>query len=163
MAKAADKKAPKEEKKVELEVTQEMLDANPGFATEENGIVAGDMIEVSEAEAAALTGTKPAVKPDEKKTAPKGSKGAMAVLKNDSEYVRTYGEDQADELASFLSKSPAYTAVADESIAEVEVPYETKNTDGSINRTSRRFTNKAEAILFRNEHRSTCLVVASKK
>ena len=156
------KKEEKKDKMVEVTVTQEMLDANPTLATEENGIVVGDVIEVTEAEAAALSGEgdKKEEKKEDKKAA-KASKGAMAVIKN-GEYIRTYSADQSEELASFLSKDSAYEAVPDESIAEVEVPYEVKNTDGTINRTAKRFTDKSEAILFKNEHRSNVLVVASK-
>ena len=49
------------------------------------------------------------------------------------------------------------------SIESVDVPYEVKRTDGTINRTSKRFTDKEDAIRFRNENRSTCVVGVMKK
>lgn len=142
------------EKTVEVTVTQEMLDAMPQLGA--NDIHVGDLVSMSEAEAA------PFMKEKEEKTEkPVSTKGATAVLKG-NEYIRTYGADQKDELAEFLSKNPSYTSVPDASIAELEVRYDVKKTDGTIDHTSKRFSDKAEAILFRNEHRSTATVVPSK-
>ena len=144
-----------EGKTVEVTVTQEMFDAMPELST--NGIKVGDLVAMPEAEAAPFMKEKPA-----QPAAPSG-KGAMAVLKG-NEYIRTYGKDQKDELDEFLSKKGAeYTAVPDDSIDEVEVTYEVKGKDGVISRPAQRFSDKAAAILFKNEHRSTCIVVPNKK
>lgn len=149
---AGKKKETKETKK-EFEVTQEYLDANPELI--EKGIAVGDTIEVDGVDSA------PDETPAEK---PKASKGAMAVLKNGTEYLRTYGADQKEELAEFLSKSASYSAVPDASIEALDVPYEIKDiTTGVITRTAKRFVDKDQAIQFRNEHRSNCVVVSIKK
>lgn len=160
---AAQKKAEKEvakEKEVvskEFTVTQEYMDAHPEI--KENGIAVGDIIELDENE---VVGEEE--ESDEKETkAAKGSKGAMAVLANGNEYIRTYGADQKDELKEFVSKDSKYSAVPDESVQALEVPYQVKDkTTGVINHTSRTFTDKAEAIAFRNEQRSICKVVSIK-
>lgn len=147
---------PAEPKMVEVEVTQEYLDANPEL--KDNKIEVGDIIEVTEAEAKAMGKAAEAVTP-----ADKSPKGAVAVLKG-NEYVRTYAPDQKDELKEFLSKNSTYTTVPDASIEALEVPYSIKDkTTGAVTRTSRKFENKAEAVAFRNEHRSVCLVATSKK
>jgi len=153
--KAAEKKVVADTipEKVEVEVTQDVLDAMPELI--ENGIALGDTVEMDAEEAAPFLKEKPA-------PAPAPTKGAMAVLKG-REYIRTYSADQKDELKQFLDKKgPEYTAVPDSSIDEVEVTYEVKATDGTISRPSKRFTDKAEAIVFRNEHRSNVMVVPAK-
>lgn len=150
------KKEAEEIKMVEITVTEEYLASNPELR--ENGIEVGDLIEVSEAEAQAseeVTKETPAKKA-------KAMKGAMAVLKNGTQYIRTYGADQADALAEFLSKDSAYSAVPDEDVVSLEVKYEVKGKDGSRNHTSKTFTDKEEAIAFSNEQRSSCTVVKSK-
>lgn len=141
---------------MEFTVTEEYLKANPELST--NGIEVGDIIELPAAEVESIEsgeGPKAPVVPT--------GKGAMAILKNGTEYVRTYGPDQKEEMAEFLSKDAAYTAVADASISQIEVPYSTKQKDGTINRTEKRFEDKGEAILFRNEHRSVCKAIFAKK
>lgn len=151
----------KEPKMVEFEVTEAYLAVNPELA--ENDINVGDIIEITEEEAKVASGELKEIKTDALKGKGKAKSGAMAVLKNEKEYVRTYSADQEAELTEFLSKDSAYSAVPDASIESVDVPYEVKQKDGSINRTSKRFTDKAEAIRFKNEHRSTCLVGTMKK
>lgn len=151
----------KELKMVEFEVTEAYLAANPELA--ENDINVGDIIEITEEEAKVASGELKEIKTDGSKGKGKAKSGAMAVLKNGTEYVRTYSADQEAELAEFVSKDAAYSAVPDESIESVDVPYEVKQKDGTTNRTSKRFTNKAEAIQFKNEHRSSCLVGTMKK
>lgn len=136
----------------EITVDQDYLDAHPELA--DKGIEVGDIITEDDEPtppnpAAAAPVAKPAVK----------GKGAMAVLKG-NEYVRTYPADQMDELNEFLGKKgDSHTAVPDESIAEIEVPYTVKNKEtGAVEHTSKTFTDKADAILFKNEQRSVCLV-----
>lgn len=148
----------KEAKMVEFTVTEEYLTANPSLTA--NGIEVGDLIEISKAEFDAIgsegcesKAKKPAVV----------AKGAMAVLKNGTEFVRVYESDQSAELEEFLSKDGAYTAVPASTIAGIEVPYSVKQKDGSINRTEKKFDDFADAILFRNEHRSICKVIFAKK
>ena len=143
---------------VEVVVTEKMLASMPDMAA--NGIVVGDTVSMDAAEAAPFLEEAGEKKVEKPVASPKGS---MAVLKNGNEYVRTYGADQKDELAEFLSKDAAYSAVPDAQVEAVEVTYTVKQKDGTVTHTSQRFSDKAEAVRFRNEHRSVALVVPAKK
>lgn len=160
---AAEKAAAEANETVELVVTQAVLDAFPDMVNNEINI--GDTVSMTRAEAAPFLKDEEEVEEKKDEKPSKESKGAMAVLKNGREYIRTYGADQKEELASFLAKDAAYTAVPDADVEALEVMYEVKSKDGTISRPSKRFTGneKAEAILFRNEHRSNAIVAAAKK
>lgn len=151
-AKKVAGKAPEEPKMVEVEVTAEILEKAPELKAD--GVSMGDLIEVT-AEEAKKFGVTAEVK-EEKPV--ESEKGAMAILKGE-EYVRTFGPDQKEAMKEFLSKNPNCVAVPDKDVKELEVPYEVKEKGGAIKHTAKRFTDKADAVKFKNEHRSVCVLV----
>lgn len=147
--------APKKQIK-ELEVTEAYLNEHPELIQE--GVQVGDIIEAPEG--AAVPAAPGATKASKKNAA---QEGGTAIIRGANEYVRTYSEEQEEAVEEFLSKDSAYRAVPDESIVSLEVPYDVKKKDGSIERTSKFFSAasngagwKADAVVFKNERRSIC-------
>lgn len=167
MAKKAVKKAVvKTEELEEVVVTQEILDSNPELA--EQGVEIGDTVQLP-----AEDNTEDEVETEDEEVAEapkttKKTKGATAILKGDT-FIREYEADQADLVAEFLTKDANYTAVPVEAIEKILVAHDVMNADKSIARMTKVFSRETDgedfikfAILFKNEERSSCVVVMNK-
>lgn len=139
-------------------VDQAWIDAHPNEVAA-NDIKLGDEIAEDEEDTPDTAAPVPAAKP----TAPGAPlSGDMDIIRNGNEYVRTFKADQQDSINEFLGKYPDCAAVPTESITGLYVPYDkTDAITGVIDHTQMNFTDKAAAILFKNEQRSTVLVIGA--
>lgn len=148
---AAQKKAAadaaKAPKMIEVEVTQEMLDANPEWAT--NGVVVGDTIEIPNEDVK----EEPPVKPVKK-----GKSGLFAIVTNNGEYIRTYeDEDLAEE---FVGKDGNRKIVDPSEISILKVTYDVKDAKtGVISQKTQNFSfeDRDAAIDLKHEKKGVCL------
>lgn len=128
--------------KIEVEVTQEMIDKNPAFAAKE-GVSVGDVLSLTKKEAAAL-------EEGEAPKAPEGrviSNGGTAILRDGQEFIRVYpkGFDE-DAIAGFVNKSPKYSTMPANKIGALVVEYEATKPDPA---------RPTEKILYREETKFT--------
>lgn len=141
--------------KIEVEVTQEMIDKNPSFA-ENEGITVGDVLSLTEEEAKALEAGESTDKVEEEaeEATPKKvggrvvtSKGGTVVLREKQEFIRVYPAGMDEEtIAGFVGKDPKYSTIPADNISAVIVEYEATKPDP---------VRAGEQILYREEVKYT--------
>jgi hypothetical protein len=169
--------------KIEVEVTQELIDKNPSFA-ENEGVSVGDMLSLTEKEAKALEAGESTEKvedePEEETKKVGGraivNKGGTAILREKQEFIRVYPADTDKEsVASFVGKDPKYSTMPADDISAVIVEYEATKPD-PVRAGEQIFYRKEEkytradhgdemfalALVLRNEKRGVIKIVKGK-